>query len=479
MSLRLALVSAPINVKERYGVFSGAASTEPSFGLVCLAAAAQSVGADVSIVEASSNNLSVEESLRKVLKFEPDVVGITSTTAGIFAAGGLAKLIKESNSEIINLIGGCHVTALPEETLRTFEGFDLAVIGEGEKTLEDIVQHLEGGDRDLQTIQGTALREGEKVRTNPSRPLIPNLDELPLPAWSLLGGFPHKYRPSPSRIKRRPCASVVLTRGCPNQCLFCDRSVFGNQCRAYGPNYTFNLFKDLRYNYGVKEILIEDDTFIISRGRIQEICERIITEKLDISWSCLGRADSVDPEILGVMRRAGCWHISYGIESGDQEILKAMRKQLNLEQIKRAVHWSKEAGLYTKGFFMVGFPGESEKSLASTLSLALSLPLDDMSIMQLTPFPGSDIYETVEGYGEFKRDWRRMNTLNTVFVPKGFTREILEFKRADLIRRFYLRPRVILRQVMRVIRSPFLALSLFRGFRSFIKIVSPINALKR
>ena len=118
MPVRLSLVSSPINVKERYGAFSGAASRSPSFGLVCLAAAAQSVGALVSIVEASSNNLSIDETLREILKFEPDVVGITSTTAGIFAAGGLAKQIKEADPDTINCIGGCHVTALPEETLQ-------------------------------------------------------------------------------------------------------------------------------------------------------------------------------------------------------------------------------------------------------------------------------------------------------------------------------------------------------------------------
>jgi radical SAM superfamily enzyme YgiQ (UPF0313 family) len=470
MPIRLALTSSPITIRERYGSFSGAANTEPSFGLVCLAAVAQRSGAEVIIVEASSQNLSVEQTQKKILKFEPDVVGITATTAGIFAAGKLAQGLKEAQPRTINLIGGCHATALPVETLLTFPGFDAAVIGEGEETLKDILNRMDGGDHSFLGLAGTAAREGENVITNRPRGLIQSLDDLPLPAWSLLEGFPGKFRPSPARIKRWPCASIVLTRGCPNQCVFCDRSVFGNRCRAYSPEYAMDLIKDLRYHYGVKEILIEDDTFIVSRQRVQEFCERIISEKVDITWSCLGRADRVNPELLSLMRKAGCWHISYGIESGDPAILKGMKKNLNMEQIKRAVIWSKEAGLYTKGFFMVGFPKESETSLSATLTLAKSLPLDDISVMQLTPFPGSQLYETAEQYGQFERDWRKMNTIDTVFVPHGFSKRDLEAARAKILRQFYLQPSIMVRQVRRVAQNPRITLSMFKGFLSFLRV---------
>lgn len=478
MPIRLALASSPISLGDRYGLFSGAANTEPSFGLVCLAAVAQDVGAAVTIVEASSRNLSVEQTQKEILRFEPDVVGITATTAGIVAAGELAQGLKQTRPEIINLIGGCHVTALPEETLQTFPGFGMAVTGEGEETLKEILIHVDRGREALQSLAGTAVREGEKIIVNPPRPLIRDLDELPHPAWSCLEGFPRKFRPSPSRIKRWPCASIVLTRGCPNQCTFCDRSVFGNQCRAYSPEYALNLMRELRYHYGVKEILIEDDTFIVSNRRVQQLCDLIIAEDLDITWSCLGRADRVSPELLRLMKKAGCWHISYGIESGDQDILKGMKKNLNLAQIKKAVQWSKEAGVYTKGFFMVGFPGESEASLSATLSLARSLPLDDISVMQLTPFPGSLLYETAEQYGEFKRDWRKMNTIDTVFTPYGFSKRDLEAARAKILREFYLRPGIIIHQLKRIALNPRLALSVFKGFFSFLQVTGLFSRKK-
>jgi anaerobic magnesium-protoporphyrin IX monomethyl ester cyclase len=469
--IRLVLVSSPVSLQERYGLFSGAASTEPSFGLVSLAAVALRIGAKVRIVEAASENLTIHETFKEVLDFKPDVVGISSTTAGIIPAGGLARMIKVARPGIATLIGGCHVSALPEETLLAFKGFDLAVMGEGEETLNAILKAVQKRGECPRDLPGTAVREGEGVRINPTRALIPDLDVLPLPAWSLLRGFPRKFRPSPGRVKRWPCASIVLTRGCPNQCRFCDRSVFGNQCRAYSPGYAVRMLKDLRENYGVKEILIEDDTFVISRQRVQEFCERIRAEKLDITWSCLGRADRVSPDLLRLMREAGCWHISYGIESGDPEILRSMKKNLNLKQIERAVWWSRDAGLRTKGFFMVGFPGESKRSLSATRSLANSLPLDDITIMQLTPFPGSALYEVAEHYGEFERDWRRMNTLDTVFVPHGFSKRGLESVRAEILRDFYLRPRIIIPQMMRVAMNPLLALGMFRGFLSFLKVI--------
>lgn len=470
MNLRLALISSPVSLEERYGKFSGASNTEPSFGLVCLASAAKAAGADVRIIEASAENLSIQAALDELLEYNPDVVGITATTVGISAAGRLAECLKSAAPRVVTIIGGCHVTALPEETLTEFKGFDLAVIGEGETTLVEMLRSIAETRCAPHAIAGTAERDGDKVVVNPARPLIQNLDEMPLPDWSLLRGFPKAFRPSPARIRRWPCASIVLTRGCPNRCTFCDRSVFGNKCRSYSPSYAVRLVKDLRYNYGVKEILLEDDTFIISKSRVREFCEQIIAQKVDITWSCLGRADRVDLDLLKLMKRAGCWHISFGIESGAPEILRAVNKNLDLDQISRAVQWCRESGILTKGFFMVGFPNETKASLDATLRLACSLPLTDITVMQLTPFPGSEIYEIAGQYGVFERDWRRMNTLDTVFVPHGLTKRELENARSGILRKFYFRPRVISEHCLRIARNPRVTGIMFRALLSLLKI---------
>lgn len=461
--IRLVLASAPVGLSERYGAFAGAASTQPSFGIVCLAAAAQQMGAEVNIVEASAENLSCDQTVNEIRQYGPEVTGISATTVGIVAAGELARRLKALFPQMVVVIGGCHVSAIPAETLESFPAFDLAVIGEGERTLVEILRRVADGGGVPSGLEGTAERVPEGIRINPPRPLIESLDELPLPPWSLLRGFPKAFRPSPARVRRSPCASIVLTRGCPNDCSFCDRSVYGRRCRSYSPQRAVGLVHDLRQRYGVREVLLEDDTFVLSKDRVREFCERLMAAKIDVTWSCLGRADRVTPDLLGLMRKAGCWHISFGIESGDPGILRSVCKNLDLEQVRQAVRWSREAGLRTKGFFMVGFPGETAATLKATRDFARSLPLDDITVAQLTPFPGSRIYATADQEGTFDRDWRKMNILNTVFVPNGLTRESLDAARSQLLREFYLRPGVIGRHLLNVIRNPRIASSMLRG----------------
>lgn len=471
MKLRVVLTTAPVSLTARYGTLAKAGSTEPAFGVLCLASVAREYGAEVSIVESSAYNLSVEESVSQILKFNPDVVGFSCTTTGIMASAELARKLKNINPNIITIVGGCHVSAIPEETIREFPEFDAGVVGEGERTFVSILKSISEHKKILSDINGTVVRTESGICVNSRQSLIKNLDELPFPAWTLLPGFPYSFRPSPARIKRKPCASIVLTRGCPNRCTFCDRSVFGNRCRSYSPEYAVAMLKDLRNNYGVKEILIEDDTFIIVSGWVEEFCERLITEKIDITWSCLGRADRVTPELLNTMRRAGCWHISYGIESGDAEILRRVNKNLTLEQIQQAVHYSHEVGLRVKGFFMVGFPGETTATLEATRNFALSLQIDEITVMHLTPFPGSELYRTAEQWGHFERDWRKMNTLEIVFIPNGLTETDLRQATTRLLRTFYLRPRIIWNHAIYALRNPAVITDLLRGFFALMKML--------
>lgn len=468
--LRVALISSPISLEERYGGFSGAGNTEPSYALVCLAAVARQEGMDVRIFDAAAENLSIGQTADRVNAYRPDVAGISSTTAGIVASGKLASALKRQNRDLFTVIGGCHVTSLAEETLSEFGDFDMAVLGEGEWTFAELLRAFEKTGAIPRTIPGTAHRLDGAFSPNARRPLIPDLDALPLPAWDLLPGFPGSFLPSPARMNRFPCASVVLARGCPNQCQFCDRSVFGNRVRSCSPARAVAIFRDLADRYGVREVLIEDDTFIISRRWVTEFCERLLSEKLDIAWSCLGRADRVTPEILKLMRKAGCWHVSYGIESGDQRILDAMNKGEDLGRVEQAVRWSREAGLRTKGFFMIGFPGETRDSLRLTRELALKLPLDDISVMQLTPFPGTALYDSAAEHGALDRDWRRMNTLSTVFVPHGLTREEMENARAEMLRAFYFRPSLLIGKGMDLISRPRLLPHMFKALLVLLKM---------
>lgn len=468
---RVVLTSAPLTLADRYGDYASAANTEPSFGLASLAASALKAGAEVRLIEASSCSMDVNQTLKDVSDFSPDILGISATTLGIVPAATLAAQIKTIAPDTITIIGGCHVSALPVETLTEFPDFDIGVIGEGEQTLTDIIQAVNNGSIHTCCIPGTCVRTDTDIVRHPPRSPIQDLDSLPLPAWHLLEGFPRRFKPSPARIMRWPCASIVMTRGCPNACTFCDRSVFGRRCRSYSPGYAADLCEDLTKNFGVREILIEDDTFIISQSNVALFCEELISRKLNLSWSCLGRADRIELDLLKLMRKAGCWHMSFGIESGDEKILKSVNKNLNLDQISAALQNCRSAGIRTKGFFMVGFPGESEASLSATESLVRKLPLDDITVMHLTPFPGSELYIQAQTAGTFDKDWKNMNALNPVFVPHGMTASSLEQARNRILHAFYSRPDVAMRHAAHAIRHPGLIPHYAAGAMTLLKVL--------
>lgn len=470
--VRVALVSAPVTMQERYGKFAGAGSTEPSYALACLGAVARSLGHCVSIVDAAAQGYSVERTLAELNYIRPEVLAISSVTMGVPASAELAARAKNTWPGMITVIGGCHVTAVPELTMQTYDAFDIAVVGEGEDTFQDLLSRISDKREAPVDVLGTAARGEGGVRLNNQRSPIDNLDRLPRPAWDLLPGFPSAFRPSPARIRRFPCASVVFSRGCPYRCLYCDRSVFGSRVRSYSLDYIMEMIRELKDQYWVNELLIEDDTFTISPQKMKAFCERLISEHLNMSWSCLGRADRVTPDMLRLMRLAGCWHISYGIESGDAAILKSVNKREDLQHIQNAVRWSREARLRTTGFFMVGFPGETHESIRLTRQLALSLPLDDITVMHLTPFPGSAIYCSAAKYGTFTEDWRKMNVLNIVFVPYGLSREDLELAKIDMLKSFYLRPVFLLRKLWETLRNPPLYWPMIKGFMAFMRVIA-------
>jgi len=214
------------------------------------------------------------------------------------------------------------------------------------------------------------------------------------------------------------------------------------------------MIKHLYYEFGVREILIEDDTFLIFQKRLKKICEMLSEERLDLSWSCLGRVDTVNPQILKLMRKAGCWQIGYGIESGSQRILDFIKKGINLEQIQSALLWTRKAGIKTKGFFMIGHPLETRETIEETIRFAKRIDLDDFDINKFTPFPGSEINKIANKYGKFDNDWEKMNLLQTVFVPFSLTKRDIEYYSRKALREFYLRPNIIFSHLRLLTKDP-------------------------
>jgi anaerobic magnesium-protoporphyrin IX monomethyl ester cyclase len=467
---RIVFVSPPLSLEERYGDLAGAGSSMPSLGLLMLGAVARRAGYEPFVIEAAAENLSLRQVMDRVARIAPDMVGITATTLSIFNAHTVAEAVKKLDPGIVTVVGGPHVSAVPAETLRRFPQFDMAAIGEGEDTLVALLSALNGGG-ELPAVAGLALRDGENILITEKRPLIKDLDTLPFPAWDLLPGFPGTYRPTPFRHLQLPAAPLVTSRGCPNNCTFCDRTLFGRTCRLFSADYVVEMIRELVEKHGVRELVFEDDTFTLRKQRVVEICRALTTSGWDLTWTCLGRVDTVDPDLLAVMHRAGCWQIAYGIESGAQEILDLVEKKVRLERASQALAWTRKAGILTKGFFILGFPTETIATMERTIGFAKREALDDISVFKLTPLPGSRIHETASEFGRFDDDWRKMNLLDTVFVPNDLTQKELEDTARRMLKEFYLRPRTVFSYVKRVLKHPSLIPAVILGFGAFLKSI--------
>ncbi|MEK7841149.1 MAG: radical SAM protein, partial [Deltaproteobacteria bacterium] len=273
-------------------------NTTASFGLCCLASVLREKGYEPKILEAGALRLTLKQTLAYIIKERPQVVGFRASTISFLNAAFLAKEIKEYDKNIITLIGGPHVTALPMETIQDFPQFDAGIIGEGEETLIEFLGAVNLHTKDLGGVKGLVYRHDGAARLTAKRPYIENLDTLPMPAWDLLEGFPESYQPPLMSYKELPVASMVTSRGCPFQCIFCDRSVFGNRYRCYSAGYVIKMIEHLVERYGIRHIIFYDDLFAASGSRIKTICERIMSKKLNISWTCDARVNTVTPETL-------------------------------------------------------------------------------------------------------------------------------------------------------------------------------------
>ncbi len=466
---KIVFVNPPLSHEERYGVRHKAGGWTPPTGLAYLAAVVRQKGVDVEIIDAAALGLSHEEAAEKILSAKPKYVGLTAVTIAINNAARVAELLKKSDPSITTIIGGAHFTALPKDTLERFSCFDVGVFGEGEATIGELLDSLEQ-NQDLSGVKGIFYRKDGKIIQTEQRPVIRNLDELPKPAWDLLPNLATHYSPPAHTVKNFPAALLVLSRGCPGRCKFCDRSVFGNYCRAHSARYAVNLIKELNSKYGIREFQIRDDNFLAYRKRLIEFCDLLKQEKLGVTWSCAGRVDMITPEILKLMKDAGCWQIWYGVESGSQEVLDFIGKNITLDQIRQAVGWTKEAGISPCGFFMLGLPKETKEDIEKTIRFSQELPIDEFHITFFTPFPGSEFYRTAKQYGEFDDDWKKMNCWLPIFVPKGMTVQQLEDYSKKAFTGFYLRPRQVMSYLKRI-RSPRHAMAYFEGAISLLEFL--------
>lgn len=406
---------------------------------------------------------------------------------------------------------GTHVTPMTLETLRPFPALDFVLRGEPEMTLRELLDSLEGktasdprvarmlqatsapplalnlgriqvqepapGDgavapatlalttavdaaNPLAHIRGLAWRDGDEIRINPDRPFIPNLDDLPMPLHERL---PLHKQHMP--MIKGPFTFIVTSRGCPAGCKYCIKHVsYQNSVRLRSPQ---NIFAEIQHlaELGIHNVHMYADLFTVSREQVVELCRLIIDSGLQVRWTCNSRVDYVDEEMLRLMGQAGCWYISWGIESANEEILKRARKGYRKEQAFKALKWSKAAGINNWGYFIIGLPGETEETIQETIAYAKELPLDIALFHIAAPYPGTPFfYEVVEN------NWFRPGTKweevdmdqSTVLDYAGLSAERLEYWQRRATREWSLRPGPILTFVK--------GLNTWEGFKSAVSV---------
>ncbi len=427
-------------------------NTMPPLGLASIAAWLEKHGIEVNIVDCFAQPR--PDNLIKTLLEErnPAFVGLTCTTSTYPDAVRVLKLVKTTAPEIKTVLGGPHVSALKEEILKTEPTVDYTVVGEGEQPMLEVVRR---GGKDLDEVEGLCRRaeSGEPIFTGCQSRLL-ELDTLPFPAYHKLPGYPRAYTLPIFNYPRTPNASCVSSRGCPYQCSYCDRSVFRQSFRCNSADYLYQHLRYLKDRWGIRHVNFYDDQFTLQRERVEQFCRLLIDQPLGMTFNCAVRAEHIDFELLQLMKAAGCWMVSLGIETGDPELLARHRQNPDLELLANRIRDIKRAGIRTKGLLMLGLPGETEQTVRNSMEYVFSLPIDDFNLAKFTPFPGSPIYRQINQFGHFEQEPEKMDCMNFVFVPRGMTKDRLNQMFTQFYRRHFTRPRVLWGYIKMIWQSP-------------------------
>jgi len=358
----------------------------PHLGLAYIETALRKAGFEVVTIDAQALVLDREGLVERVNAFGPDLVGVTTTTPGVPGAVEACQVAKEAGATVI--LGGPHTEVFDRENF-CHDFIDYVGVGEGVTTMLGLAEALRDGS-DVSTVPGLVAR----TFRNPPAPML-NLESMGWPSRDSMDV--NLYH---SIMAKHPFATMISSRGCPFQCAFCFKQAVDKKSMYRSAEDVVGEMSSLVHDYGVREIMFYDDVFTMKKKRVYEICSLIVERGLKVRWEAPTRVDLVDPDMLRAMARAGCVRLRFGIESGDVDILRRMRKKTDLEQITAAVAAAKAAGIQTFAYFIVGWLGETELQYRQTLEFAKSLKLDYASFYTATPLPGTQLHREAIASGK-------------------------------------------------------------------------------
>lgn len=438
----------------------------PYISLASLAAVLLKDGHRVKILDLSISSDPYTD-LKKTLEiFQPDFAGITFTIGLYQEAIEIAKRIKDYNENIKTIAGGAHPSIFSKE-IASERFFDLVVYGEGENTLSEIV-----AGNDSASIKGLAYKkEDNSVVVNEQRKLIKDLNWLPYPAYYLYDS--KKYHSPRVTSMKNPVAAIETSRGCPYNCIFCSKHIFQRGIRFKTPPRVVDEMEFL-LNIGYKEIHVWDDCFSADLKHAKSVCDEVIRRSLKVCWNVYNgiRVDRVDEELLVKLKEAGCYRVSFGIESGDQGVLDRSKKGITIDQIKTAFKLAQKTGMETLGFFMIGLPGETKETIQKTINLAKELDIDLPKVSIATPLPGTEFFD----------EWKEKGLLNSfvwsdyvfhtnkrVAQYPGITNEEMTKYYNLFYRKLYLRPSFIWKRFLKGIKTGGIFFDVYYFLKVFLK----------
>ncbi len=415
----------------------------PPLSLMSVASILEAEGVEVMLLDMDAERLSFEQGLEKLNRFSPDLLGFTLSTYSFHPILAWIKRFKDATHLPI-IVGGAHVALYPHETMSHPE-IDYLIVGEAEIPLPQFIRAFQNG-KSLEGIKSVGYRDGGRAVIDRTRQYVKNIDEIPWPARHLI----HNELYSNIMTRKKNFTAMLSTRGCPYRCAFCDQKT--PKYRTRSPE---SFVDEVKFNYrehGIREFDVYDSTFTANKKRVLAICELLAREKLDISWTVRSRVDSVNRELLSALRHAGCHTLMYGIESADRDILKGMNKDISPERVREIVGYSHKLGFNVLGFFMFGFPGETRQTIEDTIRFSLELPIDYVQFTVMVPLPDTQVYEYYLSNG--LEDYWAAYTLDRSkdrkieLIGTEVTRDEASAYLKKAYRKFYFRPKIILRRAL-------------------------------
>ena len=453
--MRILLINPAMNLK-KLGRFAGLLEPMPCIGLAYIAAAAEAHGCLVRAIDMFAERLSALEVVEKTARFKPDMVGMTVLTPSAPVCAELSAMIRRRLPDVKIVWGGVHADVFGGEIVGSGAA-DFCVHQDGEITICELIDGVAANETDFSSVDGLTWQSTDgQVVTNRARKLNRDLDSLPYPAWHL---FPyHQYGLLPFADFAKPVLTMAGSRGCPYRCDYCSLiNTGGKVYRRRDPIKLVDEYEFLVERYGVRQIGFVDPIFPLVKKDLRPFCEELVRRGLDkrCEWLSETRADRLDPETCELMYTGGCRRVLMGIESGSDLLLGNVNKNISTPKVREGVANAKAAGLQTVGLFMIGMPGETPEMTRETVEFAVELDVDFAKFAITVPFPGSKLFEDHWQKDLFRDDWDNYTTFNPdpdrlIYHPSGYDPRHLIKMQSWALRRFYMRPRQIKRQMLQL-----------------------------